>query len=279
MATRTWVGTDSGNEGNWNTALNWSEGAVPIAGDDVYFVSGSQDVTTAPSSSVNLGSINVGTKYTGSTTANIITDATTIDYANKQGAMVFEGTYPTVNVQATSIDSPAITLENSSVTTLRVTGGQGTVLIKDDTTVTGAIDIIGATSIRIEIEASATVSGADITMDDGRVVTYEEVDTVTMFGGTCEFVNATGITNTVTMYEGTCRYKPTGSATLTTLTMYGGYFDLRGCNAPSHTITNATAYSGAIIDERNGLSNTVWTNAIDLSGIIKCDFGRVVTVT
>lgn len=279
MANRTWVGTDSGNEGKWAIAANWAEAAIPVATDDVYFVSGSQDVTTGPTAVITLGSINVGTKYTGSTTATIEIDATTLDYANKQGTMVFQGTYPTVNVQSSSVDSPALTLDECTVTTLNITGGQGTVLITDGTEVSGAINIIGANSARLEIEAGADVGGADITMDDGRVVTYEEVDNVIMFGGTCEFVNSAGTTDTITMYEGTCRYKPTGETILTTLLMYGGFFDMRGCNAPTHTITNTTLYSGAIIDERNGLENCVYQNAITMGGIIKCDSGRQVTVS
>ena len=147
------------------------------------------------------------------------------------------------------------------------------------TEVTGAISIIGASSARLEIESGADMDTADLTMDDGRVVTYEELDTVTMFGGTCEFVNNAGTTNAITMYGGTCRYKPTGETILTTLLMYGGFFDMRGCNAPTHTITNTTLYSGAMLDERNGLENCVYTNALTMGGIIKCDSGRQVTVS
>lgn len=35
MATKTWVGTDSGNEGDVNTAANWSPSGVPINGDSI----------------------------------------------------------------------------------------------------------------------------------------------------------------------------------------------------------------------------------------------------
>lgn len=279
MATRTWVGTDAGNEGNWNTAANWSEGSVPVVSDDVYFVSGSQDVTTGPTSPVNLSSINVGSQYSGSSTVVIVTNATNMDYANKQGSMSFEGNYDTVNVQETSTDSPALTLNEATVTTLRITGGNGTVLVTDGSTLSSVVDIIGARSVRLEIESGVDASAVVATMDNGKILTYEEINTLTMFGGTCEFANATGTTNTVTMYEGTCLYNTTGETVLTTLTMFGGLFDMRESVAPSHTITNTTVYSGATIDERNGLSNTTYTNAISLSGIIKCDLGRSVTVT
>ena len=281
MATRTWNGADATTPNDWSVAGNWDEAAVPVSGDDVYFVTGSASVTAGLSQgAVALNSINFGVKWSGSITTALVIDATTVDYANKIGTVVLEGTYTTINVQATSIDSPALHFEDSTIANLQVTGGSGTVLVDENSTVTGDIDIIGAGSVKVEIEASATVSAADVTIDEGTFLTYEEVDTVTQFGGTVAFVNASGTTNTITVYRGTCKYKPTGAAVLTTLTMYGGLFDMRGCNAPSHTITNAEVFSGAMIDERNGLTNCVYTNPIVISGgIIKCDLGRDVTVT
>jgi len=147
------------------------------------------------------------------------------------------------------------------------------------TAVTGEINVIGASGVRLEIEASTTVSAADITMDSGRIQCYEEIDTAVMFGGTLEMVNAAGTSGTITIYEGTCKYKPTAEVVLSNLIMYGGFFDLRGCNAPIHTITSTTLHAGSMIDERNGLANTVYTNPILAGGIIKCDLGRQITVT
>lgn len=281
MANKTWVGTDSGNEGDWATAANWLPSGVPVAADDVYFVSGSQNVTAGLNqATITLTSLNFGTKYTGSILTVLEISATTLDYANKVGTVVIEGTFPTVNIQATSNDTPALKLDSCTITSLRITGGNGTVLVDNSTTVSGAIDIIGAGSVKLEIESGATVSAADITIDDGTFLTYEEVDTVTQFGGLTEFLNSAGTTNTITMYKGKCKYKVTGATTLTTLLMYGGFFDIRGSNTPSHTITNATVYAGAMIDERNGLENTLFTNPIVMNGgVVKCDFGREVTIT
>ena len=303
MAIRVWLGTFAGEIGNWQEGHNWLDedgadsGLVPVAGDDVYFTAGSQDVqaSTVSSADVTLDSLNFGTKWTGSfvTTVNstsgestntaldvALINATSLDYANKIGSVGLKGTFTTVNVQATSTDSPALKLDDCPITTLSITGGSGTVLLAATTAVTGAINVIGARSARLEIEASTTVSAADITMDSGRVVCYEELDTVVMYGGTLDMVNAAGTTGSITIYEGTCRYKPTAEVVLTTLEMFGGFFDLRGCNAPKHTITNATLHAGSMIDERNGLANTVYTNPILVNGgVIKCDLGRQVTVT
>jgi hypothetical protein len=41
MATKLWVGTDSGNEGDYSTAANWSPSGVPVATDDVILANSS----------------------------------------------------------------------------------------------------------------------------------------------------------------------------------------------------------------------------------------------
>ena len=279
MATKTWVGADN----NWNTAGSWSPSGVPVATDDVYFVSGSNDVTTMPSSSVVLGSLNFGTKWTGSMLTNCIISATTVDYANKVGTVILEGVFTTVNVQATASDNPALKFDDSTITTLRITGGSGTIVITDGTTISGEISMVGCKGARLEIEAGATVSASDITIDAGKVLTYEHIDTLTQFGGTVTFANGddgTTPTTTITLYKGVIKYQPTSTAVLTTLVAYGGYFDMRGCNSPSHTITNATIYSGSMIDERNGLANCIYTNPITSNGgVFMPDLGRAITVT
>jgi hypothetical protein len=275
MATKTWVSTD----GNWNTSGSWSPSGVPVATDDVYFVSGSQSVTTGASSSVVLNSLNFGTKWTGNA-VKLTTSATTVDYANKVGTVILEGVYTTVNVQATASDNPALKFDDSTITTLRITGGSGTIYVDENSTVTGEISMIGCKGARLEIQAGATVSASDITIDAGKVVTYEQLDTLTQFGGTVTFANSDGTTNAITLYKGIIKYQPTSTAVLTTLVAYGGYFDMRGCNSPSHTITNATIYSGSMIDERNGLSNTSYTNNIlSNGGVFMPDLGRNIAVS
>jgi len=305
MAIRVWLGTYTDKVGDWGEAHNWltetgaDANAVPVATDDVFFTTGSQDVQASKvgGSGVTLDSLNFGGMWTGSfvttvdpltagagtTNATLATaeiNATTLDYANESGSVALDGTFTTVNIQETSGSSPAFKFGNgSAITTLNVTGGSGTVLLDGVTTVTGAINVIGATGVTLEIEATCVVSAADITMDSGLIVSSEQVDTAVLYGGTLEMVNVDGTTNTITIYEGTCQYKPTSNAILSNLVMYGGLFDMRECNAPTHTITNTTLHTGSIIDERNGLSNTTYTNPILAGGIVKCDLGRQVTVT
>jgi len=281
MAVRTWIGTDATTPNDWSVAGNWSEDSVPVNGDDVYFVSGDEDVTAGfQQGAVTLDSIHFGTKWTGSIATELEIDATVIDYANKIGTVTMEGTFTTVNVAATSSSDTALGFPNSTINKLIVTGGRGTISLSSGTVVSNAIDVIGASNVTISIDSGCDVSAVDVTIDDGKFQTYEEVDTVTQFGGLTEFLNSAGTTASITMYDGTCKYKVTGATTLTTLLMYGGFFDMRGSIAPTHTITDATLYSGSMIDERNGLENTTYTNPITMNGgIVKCDNGRSVTVS
>jgi hypothetical protein len=66
MATKLWVGTDSGNEGDYSTAANWSPSGVPVATDDVILANSSQDITAGlDQSAVALTSFTVDLSYTG----------------------------------------------------------------------------------------------------------------------------------------------------------------------------------------------------------------------
>ena len=303
MAIKIWYGLTATQIGNWAHAANWLDTAgdpaasVPADGDDIYFTTGSQDVqaSTISIASGSLDSLNFGTRWTGSFVTTVdatdgdttndalaagVVAADVLDYANKIGRVELTGVIPIVKIQATSIDSPALKFNSCTIaTSLQITGGSGTVLIDDDCIVAADISLLGAKKARLEIEPKANMTGADVTIDSGRLISYEELATVTQYGGLVEMRNDSGTTTTYTLYEGTCKYKPTGAAVLTTLINYGGFFDMRGCPSPSHTIGSTTMYAGAFLDERNGLLNTIYTTAIQMNGgIMKCDVGRTVTV-
>jgi len=70
MATVYWIGTGAGNDGDWNTAGNWSTSTVPTTGDVVIFDGrSSQDVTTAPTGAndgLNFALLHVKSSFTAS---------------------------------------------------------------------------------------------------------------------------------------------------------------------------------------------------------------------
>lgn len=59
-----WIG-DVGDQ-SWSNTANWSGGAVPATGDNVYLLSGSSDINSGlAQSAVQLASLNVGSSFTG----------------------------------------------------------------------------------------------------------------------------------------------------------------------------------------------------------------------
>lgn len=66
MATKIWLGNDSGNEGDWSVAANFSPSGVPANSDDVYLENSSQDVSAGlDQSAVALDSLHIAQSYTG----------------------------------------------------------------------------------------------------------------------------------------------------------------------------------------------------------------------
>lgn len=71
MATKTWVGTDSGNEGDWSVAANWSPSGVPTDADDVVLELSTQAVTDGlDQSAIALDSLTIKQSYTGTIAAD-----------------------------------------------------------------------------------------------------------------------------------------------------------------------------------------------------------------
>jgi len=69
MATKYWLGNDSGNEGDLNVAANWDPSGVPSAGDDVIFDGRSTedaDASLTTFGALELGSLTVRSSFTGS---------------------------------------------------------------------------------------------------------------------------------------------------------------------------------------------------------------------
>lgn len=63
MATRTWIGTTSGD---WSVTTNWVEGAVPVNGDDVVLRNNAVSISAGlGQSAVTLASLTIDSTYTG----------------------------------------------------------------------------------------------------------------------------------------------------------------------------------------------------------------------
>ena len=285
MATRTWTGAV---DGDWSDLNNWDEGAVPISGDDVFIVSGSVDIDGGDYSAVTLDRLVVGARYRGTiatTGTKLQINATDLDYAGNGDMAWFYGTYGTVTVQDTSTNTQALNLAGLSVSDtiggIRVLGGKGTINVASNCEITTTIEQIGADSVTLTIADGTTIGGAlTLTIDSGKVELSEAVPTVNMLGGFLEIDVDGGTFTTVSQYGGKIQHSPSDSCTITTLVIYSGKFDSSESTAPSFTITNLTIHEDGTLDERSGLANAIYTNAINMEGgEIRYDAGRELTIT
>jgi len=300
MADKTWTGDV---DGDWENTGNWEEGSAPSAGNDVYFTSGSVNVdTNLDQSDIELGSLTIGPKYTGTigpltgdpatteTPLKLGSIAGNITYGQKVGVCYISGEtsgadaiFANVIVEATTTESPALKFVTCDITDLTMVGGLGTVYIGTGVDITNTILMVGCRSVTLEIDSGATIE-CDITISDGRLVTPIATDTITMFGGLVEMADGgDGTTDTITIYDGIFKCKAPADTTITTLVVYQGFFDARGATAPGMTrvagtgitITNTTVYEGGILDERNGLQNVTYSTPIIVcGGIVYLNAGR-----
>ena len=280
MTTRQWISTSSNA---WDTAANWSGTAVPVDGDDVFITSGSVDIDGFDASATELTSLTVGSQYTGtigSSGTKLELDATTFNFSGN-GDTYIEGIYTDLTVQDTSTSETALNLSGSTITTLRVLGGKGTVTVAADSTISTAIELIGADGVTLNIADNATIGGScTLIADSGRLELNQAVPTITIYGGVADIQLDSGTVTTLNQYGGRIRWIPTAACTITTLNLYAGLFDSRDSVSPVFTIIDSTVHEDGVIDERSGLENATYTNPINIEGgEIRYDTGRSVTIS
>ena len=285
MAVRTWEGTV---DGAWGTAGNWLEAAVPVSTDNVYIVSGSADIDGSDQSAVTLGSLTVGTQYTGSigtSDTKLQISSTDFDFSGNGASNYIEGTFATITVQNTGTGSTALNLSgdgsSDTIATLRILGGMGQINIASSCDILTKIEQIGARNVTTNI-ADGTDIGAACTlkMDSGTFEMNQVVPIITIFGGELIAAVDSGTVTSLDIYGGRVRWNPTAACTITTLAIYRGLFDSRDSLAPTFTVTNTTLHENGVINEASGLQNATWTSALSMEGgEVIYDIGRQVTIS
>lgn len=265
MADRNWVGGDVGNEGDWDTAANWSPAAVPVAGENVYILDGDEDIDDGlDQSAVALGNVQVGPGYTG----NIASSTTQLQLsfaASKR--LVIDGA-PALSTQEMWIDINSanavdvdivgygpvtaatmnlygVHLRRTAQTVTVVNGGgtsstTGGKLTIDTGTIAGLVDTGFARSV---IESAAVITNY-FSISTGVVSTLSKVPTAKMLvsGGTIT-VDATSAILQVEIHGGTVAWNG-GSSISTNLIVYGGTFDTSQATA-SAAIVAVVVYGNA----------------------------------
>lgn len=257
MADKYWLGNDSGNEGDYSVAANWSPTNVPVANDSVY-ITGSQSITAGLSQGgVELDDFIVLPDYTGdigSASGSLVidmADADRFEFAGRGTSYIDVGTAAiTARVKQTKTAAngqSGLYLDGSAIATLIVEAGS--VELHDDCTAT-TVDVRSGATLRVGTDATGT--------------------TIHNNGGTVHFE---GTTTTINTNGGTTNIK--GSDAVTTVKCTGGTVN---CTTTG-TVTNAQALSTGVIDlTGSSVSRTVTNMKVEGTGKIDYD-PNVVTLT
>ncbi|MFH1370344.1 MAG: hypothetical protein ABII09_03545 [Planctomycetota bacterium] len=257
MATKIWVGTDAGNEGDWSVAANWSPSGVPTNGDDVYIENSSQVIDAGlDQSAVTLASLNINQNYTGkigTTTAYLQIGATKCDIGYNYGPsanLVGSGrikldlgtaqSYTTIlnsAVMATETSMPPVRIIcNHASTVIEVRKGK--VGIAYETAETSTLATVAVSYVTQKTSDADVYIGSGVTLTTlnqtgGDVIMGCGAITATCEGGTL-LTYGSGAITTLNANGGTITSNSTG--TITTVNINGGLVDLTKAAAP-RTVT------------------------------------------
>lgn len=243
MATRTWLD----QSGDWESTSNWSGGSVPVTGDDIYILNGTQNITTnMDQTGVDPAKVIVGPNFRGTVgTPSSPIEFGTIAYLsyNGKGCKSFniDPTAMTKGiVMGTYAGLPAsFYLQSGAATTFIVNGGMGVRI--GGATVTTFVQApdsdMTAREVNTVIDASATVTTARIL--GGNLWSFPAITNVEMKAGHY--------------------YHQDGN--ITNLDLDGGTFEF---NAEGHTITNAKLFGGYCDCSKNTAAKTLGGTLLEL---------------
>jgi hypothetical protein len=271
MAKNIWIGTDTGNEGDFNTAANWSVGSVPVSGDDVYFEDSSQSVTVNLDQSAMVGtyaSVNFAQSYKGSAGTSaaalqIKADAIDIGYHNGPGAPTGS---PLLNIDngATACDfvvSNAGTSADTAKSPVQIKGSSSSntlVVYKGKVSVgTGTTDTTTNFSLIDVTYNSRQSSDSDVFIGPGVTLA-----TLNILGG--DVVLECAATD-ITIEAGTLI--TSGSGTITNLYVNGGVVTSNSTGTIS--LLDVFGGTGTVDFTKSKASRTVTATQLDPGGVIK----------
>lgn len=249
MAKNYWLDID----GNWGNTANWSLAAVPVNGDDVYILSGAQNIASGlAQSAVTLSSLTIGMGFTGTigtTSAYLAIGATNWTIGVPQNSATSATGSGRIKIDFGAVQYTGLVLGTSSSTTdtglepVRIKGSHASNKIS----VTGGRVGVGTTTAA----ETATVLQADVgggVLNFGYGVTWTTVNISQ--GGTFLTQSAGGTTLTTSPGATTTVYGLTGSSGITTV------------NAGGTTNLNHRPGSGNVV----GTLNLYATGTADFSG-------------
>jgi hypothetical protein len=279
MAVKNWVGTDSGNEGAYSTAANWSPSGVPLAGDSVIIANSSQNILTGlDQSAVALADITIDASYTGvigTTSADFLQVATAVAVlGQKRGNTgTFTGS-KRLNLDLGSSTAAQVTIystansgQDQNRTPLRLQTAHastdlfiesGSVSLSDESNNSSTVGDVTVYGGSCTIGEGVTLS--NVIMTGGTLSCQSSIATLaSIAGGTLnqyDDIAATTIATLTISSSGSVNHYASG--TITTLNLNGGTCDLtKTKKAKTVTTVNMNAPATLITDTNVTLTNDV----------------------
>jgi hypothetical protein len=276
MAKKIWVGTDTGNEGDWATAANWSPSGVPASADDVYLEDSSQDVTEGFDQSAKaLATLNIDQSYTGKigdATSYLQIGAVKVNIGYHNGPDAPLGS-PRIKLDLGSVTAATVVIENAgtsadsnkppirikaanAATTIEVRKGKvGIAFNTGETTTIGTLTVSYVSQVNMDADVYV---GAGVTLT---TINHKGGDLYVSCGAT-----------TINSYAGLLY--TIGSGAITTLNAKGGYITANSTG----TITTLNITKGTADFLKSAAARTVTTLKLEAGGVLKYD-PNILTIT
>lgn len=268
MATRSWIGGDSGNEYDANTAANWSDSTAPVSGDDVRVPRRDTMYAITDGLGSLVGGLNSFIVEEGFT-EDIGTEDTWLDVDTSRFEWHGSGT-GYIDLGTSNID-----VEIKDTARVRTAGKRGLYLVGSSmNTVSicaGSVGIASrpgetATATTIRLAAGSVWVGSGVTL-----TTYEQArgngvircaaTTVTAHGGNV-WTEETGAITTINAYGG--RVTPNSSGTISTLNIRGAVVDFMQ-SGEARTVTDHKMEAGQLIVDESVVTFTNARTASDFA--------------
>lgn len=260
MAVREWLGTAA--DGDYTNTSNWKGGVVPIAGDDVYFKEGAENVdTNLNQSAILLDSFHVEQGYTG-----LLGLQET--FLQIKSPLLYIGANPTrtningsqrINIDVGSatacdifVDGSATSAVDTAKTPIRLlAANSSSQIFQTDGVVAVADDPASSSSLALVDSSGGTITlGEGVTLvklvarGSATVLVQDDVTTVEIFDGTITVKLVAAIT-TLNSEGGTVIFDSSG--TIATANIVSGILDYTNGTVPRALTTLNFGGDGAEI--------------------------------
>lgn len=246
---------------HWDNVLNWSTGAVPTTGDEVYVDDPNQVIAYGLPTSLSIGKLHVRTGKLGlpdrnaggymeyrPTRAAITCTNVLIGNQDAKGPslcrldLLLSAAVVVVYGSGTGTNAAAVDLllNNSGASVAAITGQVSIADGGDETSTVGTVSV--GKNAAMTIGPGVTVTTVNTS---GNTIVSASVTTLNVNDGTTTLVGTATVT-TLNVTAGTCMHKSSG--TITTANVGPGTLNCSE-DPRTRTITNATLNKGGVIDD------------------------------